>query len=144
MKNNFGTSCFTPLPADSAEENGIHQPNRLISADVGENVILQCFRQQEKMSEPIVWYKQKFGHEPRVVVTVLHEANFEDEFKPPKFSIDKEKNSCHLKIAEAEPSDEAMYYCGIVKYLKLFGKGTFLAVKGKNINVQSLIAVFNC
>ncbi|XP_053091658.1 uncharacterized protein LOC113542685 [Pangasianodon hypophthalmus] len=117
--------------ADSAQTNNINQPNSMISADVGDNVTLHCFRLGEENTEAIIWYKQKVGHEPCVMVTVHHQPNYEDEFKPPKFSIEKEKMSCHLKIANVEPSDEAMYYCGILNYVKEFGKGTFLAVKGK-------------
>ncbi|XP_060782793.1 uncharacterized protein LOC132890008 [Neoarius graeffei] len=116
--------------ADSAQENGINQPNPVITADVGENVTLHCFRLQEDQSETIVWYKQKVGHQPLLMVTVIHKPSFEDEFKSPRFSIEKEKTSCHLKIAKVEPSDEAMYYCGLLKLLKIFGKGTYLSVKG--------------
>lgn len=125
-------SCLLPIPADSEQENDIHRPKDMISADEGDNVTLHCFHPQEKLSEPIVWYKQKFGHEPRVMVTVLHEANFEKEFESPRFSIEKGKLSFQLKIAKVDSSDEAVYYCAIVKYLKLFEKGTFLSVKGKN------------
>ncbi|XP_053091545.1 uncharacterized protein LOC117597652 [Pangasianodon hypophthalmus] len=115
---------------DSAQINDINQPNPMITAEVGDNVTLHCFRLREENTEPIVWYKQKVGHEPCVMVTVQQEPNYEDEFKPPKFSIEKKKASCHLKIADVEPSDEAMYYCGLRKFIMRFGKGTFLSVKG--------------
>ncbi|KAK2839093.1 hypothetical protein Q7C36_013907 [Tachysurus vachellii] len=115
---------------DSVHTNIINQSDPFISARVGDNVTLQCFRLGEKSTEAIYWFKQKVGHEPRVMVKVHHEASYEDEFKPPKFTIEKEKKSCHLKIANVEPSDEAVYYCGIVSYIKEFGQGTFLAVKG--------------
>ncbi|XP_053091245.1 uncharacterized protein LOC113547190 [Pangasianodon hypophthalmus] len=116
--------------ANSAAINDINQPNPMITAEVGDNVTLHCFRLREENTEPIVWYKQKVGHEPCVMVTVQQEPNYEDEFKPPKFSIEKKKASCHLKIADVEPSDEAMYYCGLRKFIMRFGKGTFLSVKG--------------
>ncbi|KAM9470464.1 uncharacterized protein Hap1MRO34_012435 [Clarias gariepinus] len=116
---------------DSAVQNDVNQPNPLITTDVGGNVTLQCFRLEVEKSEPIVWYKQKIGHEPRIMVTVVHEPNYEEEFKSPRYSIESVKGSCHLKIANVKPSDEAMYYCGVVKFVKSFGKGTFLSVKGK-------------
>ncbi|KAM9470641.1 uncharacterized protein Hap1MRO34_012581 [Clarias gariepinus] len=116
---------------DSVQTSDVHQPNPLITADVGDNVILHCFRLKEETAGAIVWYKQKLGHELRVMVTVQQELNYEDEFKSPRFSIEKEKGSCHLKIAHVEPSDEAMYYCGFRKFLTTFGKGSFLSVKGK-------------
>ncbi|KAF5890216.1 putative immune-type receptor 15a precursor [Clarias magur] len=115
----------------SAQQNYVNQPNPLVTADIGGNVTLQCFRLQEVKSEPIVWYKQKIGNEPRIMVTVVHEPNYEEEFKSPRYSIEIEKGSCYLKIFNVEPSDEAIYYCGLVKFVKSFGKGTFLSVKGK-------------
>ncbi|XP_053091600.1 uncharacterized protein LOC113542684 [Pangasianodon hypophthalmus] len=118
--------------ADSAQTKGISQPNSVISAGVGDNVTLHCFRLGEENTEPIVWYKQKVGHEPWVMVTVQQEPKYENEFKPPKFNIEKEKEkgSFHLKIANVEPSDEATYYCGLRDFLTRFGNGTFLAVTG--------------
>ncbi|KAF7706984.1 hypothetical protein HF521_018202 [Silurus meridionalis] len=123
--------------ADSAQTKIFDQPNPIVSSDVGDNVTLHCFRLQEENTEAIIWYKQKVGHEPCVMVTVHHQPNYENEFKPPKFSIEKEKKGCHLKIANVEPSDEAMYYCGSLTYAKVFGKGAFLSVKGKpNLSVS--------
>ncbi|KAG7328851.1 hypothetical protein KOW79_007025 [Hemibagrus wyckioides] len=122
---------------DSAQTNLVNQPNPIITAHVGENVTLHCFRLGEKVTEAIYWFKQKIGHEPWVIVKVHHEPTYEDEFQPPKFTIEKEKTSCHLKIANVEASDEAMYYCGILSYVKEFGKGTYLSVKGnEDVNVM--------
>ncbi|XP_060782797.1 uncharacterized protein LOC132890013 [Neoarius graeffei] len=114
----------------SAQENSINQPNPMITADVGDTVTLHCFSLKDDLSQPFFWYKQKVGHEPRVMLTVLHQPSYEDEFKSPRFSIEKEKMSCHLKIAKVEASDEAMYYCGLKHFLTRFGNGTFLSVKG--------------
>ncbi|XP_053487840.1 uncharacterized protein LOC128611970 [Ictalurus furcatus] len=115
---------------DSAQTNDISQPDPMITAGVGDNVTLHCFRLREDNSGSIVWYKQKVGHEPCVMVTVLQETSFEDEFKSPRFSIEKEKRNYHLKIINVEPSDEAVYYCGYRKFLTRFGNGTYLSVKG--------------
>ncbi|XP_053487849.1 immunoglobulin superfamily member 2-like [Ictalurus furcatus] len=115
---------------DSAQTNDVSQPNPMITAGVGKNVTLHCFRLGEDKSGAIIWYKQKVGHEPCVMVTVQHETNYEDEFKSPRFSIEKEKTSCHLVISNVEPSDEAVYYCAYRQFLTRFGNGTFLSVKG--------------
>ncbi|XP_017329347.1 uncharacterized protein LOC108268729 [Ictalurus punctatus] len=115
---------------DSAQTNDVSQPNPMITAGVGDNVTLHCFRLREDNSGSIVWYKQKVGHEPCVMVTVLQQTSFEDEFKSPRFSIEKEERNYHLKIINVEPSDEAVYYCGYRKFLTRFGNGTYLSVKG--------------
>ncbi|KAM9470647.1 uncharacterized protein Hap1MRO34_012589 [Clarias gariepinus] len=115
---------------DTTQTKGVNQPNSVIAAAVGDNVTLHCFELGDHKSDGIVWYKQKVGHQPRVMVTVLGEPKYEDKFKPPKFSIKKEKKNCHLKISNVQPSDEAMYYCGFREFLTHFGDGTFLAVTG--------------
>ncbi|XP_017329372.1 uncharacterized protein LOC108268742 [Ictalurus punctatus] len=117
--------------ADSTQMNSINHPNTMITADVGDNVTLHCFRLREENTDSIIWYKQKVGHKPCVIVAVQHETYYENEFKPPKFSIEKEKRNGHLKIVNVEPSDEAVYYCGYINFLTRFTNGTFLSVKGK-------------
>ncbi|KAK2839092.1 hypothetical protein Q7C36_013906 [Tachysurus vachellii] len=92
----------------SAQKNVLHQPNSVITAASGENVTLQCIRTNKKSTDPIIWYKQ---------------------FKSPRFSVENLKESCNLKINNMEPSDEAVYYCGIKIFTIQFGKGTFLSVK---------------
>ncbi|KAF5896275.1 putative immune-type receptor 15b precursor, partial [Clarias magur] len=114
----------------SAQTDDVTQPNPLIAAEVGQNVTLHCVRLQEDTSGSFVWYQQQVGHKPRVIGSVQHDSpSYENEFKPPRFSIGKEKRSCDLRIASVEASDEAMYYCGYRKFLTRFGNGTFLAVK---------------
>ncbi|KAI5624903.1 putative immune-type receptor 13 isoform 1 precursor [Silurus asotus] len=113
---------------------GVDQLNPFISAVVGDNVTLKCFRIGEVNTDSIVWYKQKVGQKPWVMVTVQHEPKYENDFNPPKFSIEQEKkedkDGFHLKIANVEPSDEATYYCGHRDFLTRFGNGTFLSVAG--------------
>ncbi|XP_058253199.1 uncharacterized protein LOC131357867 isoform X2 [Hemibagrus wyckioides] len=115
---------------DSTQTTSENQLNTMITADVGDNVTLHCFQKQDS-TNPIVWYKQKVGHKPCPMVTVHDEPSYEDGFKPPKFIIEKDKTSCHLKIVNVEPSDEATYFCGLIKFVTSFTNGTFLSVKGK-------------
>ncbi|KAF7706983.1 uncharacterized protein LOC124386263 [Silurus meridionalis] len=119
---------------DCTYRKGVDQLNPFISAVVGDNVTLQCFRIGEVNTDSIVWYKQKVGQKPWVMVTVQHEPKYENDFNPPKFSIEQEKkedkDGFHLKIANVEPSDEATYYCGHRDFLTRFGNGTFLSVAG--------------
>ncbi|KAG7328852.1 hypothetical protein KOW79_007026 [Hemibagrus wyckioides] len=117
---------------DSLQINAVYQPNTLITAASGDNVTLQCFRTNEGNTDAIIWYKQAPGQEPCVMVTVqklVQNHVFEDEFKSPRFTVENLKGSCNLKISNVEPSDEAVYYCGLKIITIVFGKGTFLAVK---------------
>ncbi|KAM9470635.1 uncharacterized protein Hap1MRO34_012575 [Clarias gariepinus] len=107
-----------------------NQSNPVITAGVGDTVTLHCFQLKEDNTDSIIWYKQKIGQNPHVIVQVQSKPIYEDGFKPPKFSIEKENKGCHLKIAKVEPSDEAMYYCGYVTFFTSFINGTFLSVKG--------------
>ncbi|KAM9470388.1 uncharacterized protein Hap1MRO34_012368 [Clarias gariepinus] len=115
----------------------VNQSNPVISAVVGDTVTLHCFQLKEDNTDSIIWYKQKIGQNPHVIVQVQSNPIYEDGFKPPKFSIEKENKGCHLKIAKVEPSDEAMYYCGYVTFFTSFISGTFLSVKGdKDVKVS--------
>ncbi|XP_058253197.1 uncharacterized protein LOC131357866 [Hemibagrus wyckioides] len=117
----------------SAQKNVVHQPNPVISAASGDNVTLQCFRTNKGSTETIIWYKQAAGQEPCVMVTVQKlslDPIFGDDFKSPRFTVEDLKESCNLKITNVEPSDEAVYYCGLKMITVEFGKGTFLSVKG--------------
>lgn len=84
-------------------------------------------------TDSIIWYKQIIGHKPSEMVTIQHVPEFKKEFKPEKFSIEKEKRNCHLKISKVEQSDEAVYYCGLIKFQTQFINATFLSVKGKSL-----------
>ncbi|KAF5896280.1 putative immune-type receptor 15a precursor, partial [Clarias magur] len=119
----------TRVQLDSAQ--AANQPNSVITAGVGDNVTLHCFRLKQDNTDSIIWYKQQIGQKPHVIVQVRSEPIHEDGFNPPKFSIEKENKGCHLKIAKVEPSDEAMYYCGHVTFFTSFINGTFLSVKDK-------------
>ncbi|KAI5104807.1 putative immune-type receptor 13 isoform 1 precursor, partial [Silurus meridionalis] len=127
----FFILCFLTL--GSIQMNIISQPNSVINAASGENVTLHCFQVDEGGTDPILWYKQAAGHEPCLIVTVHKFASdpvFEDNFKSPRITIKNIEKSCHLKITTVEPSDEAMYYCGLKRFAIKFGKGTYLSVRG--------------
>ncbi|KAM9470343.1 uncharacterized protein Hap1MRO34_012327 [Clarias gariepinus] len=116
---------------DSAQASLLHQPNAVITAKAGEKVTLHCFFLKEQIIDPIVWYKQSGGHEPSLMAVVqnVQDPIYKDEFNSSRFRIEKESKSCHLTIMNVNPSDEAMYYCGLVTFLTTFAKGTFLSVK---------------
>ncbi|XP_076877174.1 uncharacterized protein LOC143526583 isoform X2 [Brachyhypopomus gauderio] len=128
--------CLTALMSsgtDPVRTNIVNQLDSVITAVFGGNVTLHCFGLEEDSTDPVVWYKQKVGHEPRIVAMaqkLVQTPTYYSEFNHPKFSIVKGRAFCHLTITSVEPSDEAVYFCGIRKFETVFGKGTFLSVKG--------------
>ncbi|XP_062855702.1 uncharacterized protein LOC134318696 [Trichomycterus rosablanca] len=115
---------------DPAQTNAVNQPDSVITATVGDNVTLLCFLLNKDRTDPIVWYKQTAGQELSLIATVQNDPSYEKDFKSSRFNITKkEKESCHLSIANVKISDEANYYCGSINYLTYFGKGTFLSVR---------------
>ncbi|XP_060741207.1 uncharacterized protein LOC132855933 isoform X2 [Tachysurus vachellii] len=120
---------ITVMLFDSTQTASDDAPNPVITADVGDNVTLYCVHLQV-ITNPIIWYKQKVGHKPRVMVTVQGEPSYEDGFEAQKFIIKKEQTGISLSIAYVEPSDEAIYYCGFITFVTSFANGTFLSVKG--------------
>ncbi|GAA6067065.1 uncharacterized protein LOC113646003 isoform X2 [Tachysurus ichikawai] len=118
---------------DSQTQNKVvYQPNSVISAAPGDNVTLHCFLHDLQNLDPIVWYKQEGGHKPSLVAVVqkVQDPIYQDEFDSPRFRIEKGSQSFHLKITDVKPSDEAVYYCGLITFYVVFAKGTYLSVKG--------------
>uniref|UniRef100_A0AAY5ETA0 Ig-like domain-containing protein n=1 Tax=Electrophorus electricus TaxID=8005 RepID=A0AAY5ETA0_ELEEL len=121
---------------------GVNQLNSVTTVAFGENVTLQCFLLEEDNTDPIVWYQQKTGQEPRIMAMTqksVETSSYYSEFKPPKFTG---REFCHLNISSIEPSDEAMYYCGIRWFEIVFGKGALLSVKVKKLYLLATITFF--
>ncbi|XP_052005701.1 tyrosine-protein phosphatase non-receptor type substrate 1-like [Xyrauchen texanus] len=115
----------------------VHQPDSVVTVSVGDNVTLHCSVLIEDHSDPIVWYKQTSGHQPRVVLLVqkfAEKPHFYNEFQSSRFTVERAHEICHLKISNVISSDEAMYYCGWRKYETVFAEGTYLALKGSQNN----------
>lgn len=132
--------CFVLwlLTLGSAQTNVVYQPNSVIAAAAGDNVTLRCYRTNKENTDPIIWYKQAAGHESRVMLTVYKLALnpvFEDHFRSPRFTVENVQGHCILNITHVEPSDEATYYCGLKTFQVVFGKGTYLSVKGRNLKL---------
>ncbi|XP_034146450.1 uncharacterized protein LOC105009180 [Esox lucius] len=106
---------------------------RLVSANVGETVILPCF--QDNLSQHFLWYKQTLGDTPKILssfYTYEKDPVFHNEFKNnPRFSVLCEEGMNHLKISDIQLSDSASYYCGSshVNELNVL-VGAILIVKG--------------
>ncbi|XP_045067759.1 uncharacterized protein LOC121554553 [Coregonus clupeaformis] len=115
--------------------SSIRQESGLISAKIGDTVILRCFYEGD-MAMHFSWYKQTLGDKLQLFSTVHYKfdrnATFYNEFKDNhRFSVENGPKKNHLRISDMQLSDSATYYCGNAYTNKVeFGKGAILIVKG--------------
>lgn len=116
----------------------LHQPDSVITAQLGESATLRCnFTHQIQY---MFWYKQKIGEMPRVMVLAhaLSGTEFKNEFSEEHYSIHREHGIFHMTIKNVTASDEGFYFCATRDlFSTIFGNGTFLAVRGKQICTYS-------
>ncbi|XP_045072069.1 uncharacterized protein LOC121563357 [Coregonus clupeaformis] len=131
------TLCLIfPLLVEMAgtESSPISQENGLISANVGDAVVLVCFNKVDT-GVMFSWYKQTFRNVPQLISTIYKynsNATFYHEFKDnPRFSVEGGQGKNHLMIEDVELSDSGTYYCGSSYGNNLqFGQGVILIIKG--------------
>ncbi|XP_029616073.1 uncharacterized protein LOC115198321 [Salmo trutta] len=114
--------------------SSILQDSGLISANVGDAVIVHCFYKGH-MDMYFSWYNQPLGDKLQLFSTVYkfdRNATFYHEFKDyPRFSVENGQEKNHLRISDMQLSDSATYYCGSAYGNKVeFGEGDILIVKG--------------
>uniref|UniRef100_A0A4W5JNK5 Ig-like domain-containing protein n=1 Tax=Hucho hucho TaxID=62062 RepID=A0A4W5JNK5_9TELE len=117
------------------ESLSISQKNGLMSANVGDTVVLVCFKKDD-VGVMFSWYKQRFGNIPQLISTMYkydRNATFYHEFKDnPRFSVEGGQGKNNLMIADVELSDSGTYYCGSAYGNNVeFGQGVILIIKGK-------------
>ncbi|KAF7215027.1 uncharacterized protein [Nothobranchius furzeri] len=114
------TFCLTALLFLSSAQkttqkssSRVRQDNGLFSANVGDNITLNCFYENDAVM--LVWFKQTLGQKPNVISTFYkHSAqgHFHNEQKDNlRFGLEVGKGKNHLKISDVQPSDSATYYC---------------------------------
>ncbi|XP_041821581.1 uncharacterized protein LOC121626902 isoform X2 [Chelmon rostratus] len=113
-----------------------------VSANVGDNVTLQCFCEGDAVQ--FNWYKQTLGQKPRLISTYYKydkNGKFNDEFKNnPRFTLDTETGHNHLNITDLHSSDSATYYCARGDYYSFeFTAGFIVSVKGSGVNIPALV-----
>uniref|UniRef100_A0A673VX40 Uncharacterized LOC115194336 n=1 Tax=Salmo trutta TaxID=8032 RepID=A0A673VX40_SALTR len=122
------------------ESSSIRQESGLMSANVGDTLVLHCFHESD-MAVLFSWYKQTLGDKLQLFSTVNkydRNATFYHEFKDnPRFSVENGQEKNHLRISDMQLSDSGTYYCGSSYSNKMeFGEGAILIVKGsRNMTV---------
>ncbi|XP_037615479.1 uncharacterized protein LOC119482133 [Sebastes umbrosus] len=121
----------------------VRQQRDFVSANVGDNVTLQCFYEGSEIAW-LYWYKQTLGQEPRLISSTYMyntRVTFYHEFKNnSRFTVDKENSNNHLTILDLRISDSAIYYCAAsVSYVLYFAEGTLVSVQGSGLNVPASV-----
>ncbi|XP_030637598.1 uncharacterized protein LOC115818346 [Chanos chanos] len=122
------------------QSGSIHQPNRITTSALGENVTLQCFTTRDS-GRAFFWYKQTVGEMPQVVVEMQpHARPTYPNIDHSRYRAEQDKGKITLIITKTEPSDEATYFCGTqILYDITFGEGTFLALIGNTSTAISVV-----
>ncbi|XP_070849253.1 uncharacterized protein [Chaetodon trifascialis] len=121
-----------------------HHESSFVSANVGENLTLECFYEHDEDSTRIYWYKQNLGHKLRLISTryVFNKyATFHDEFQNNShFTLHAETGKNHLTITDMRTSDSASYYCARrFPSAVEFTAGTVVSVKASGVNIPALV-----
>ena len=119
-----------------------HQVSGFISADVGDNLNLQC--SFEEREDKMYWYKQTPGQKPRIISVPYKStksATLLNEFKDnQRFTVETIDVVSHLKISDLQLSDSATYYClKSHSYVFEFMEGVTVSVKGSGSNIQAVV-----
>ncbi|KAG7328842.1 hypothetical protein KOW79_007016 [Hemibagrus wyckioides] len=106
----------------------------LVSADLGQAVILHCTVGVKSSSDLILWYKQKLGGIPQGLgmIGVLSGEIILAPFNKTAFHLTRTGSLISLNILHANKDDEAMYFCGASRVNVIeFSNGMFLSVRDK-------------
>ncbi|XP_053199025.1 uncharacterized protein LOC128383426 [Scomber japonicus] len=102
--------------------SSVHPDSGFISANVGDNVTLQCYYEGD-FEVSFVWYKQTLGQKPRLISTTNeYETKYtlHNEFKNnSRFTLETGNSKNHLTITDLQISDSATYYCTVGNSLML-------------------------
>ncbi|KAB5570931.1 hypothetical protein PHYPO_G00219110 [Pangasianodon hypophthalmus] len=140
----FSITIYTVQPgrrwvtAQSPTESLVYQPDEELSVDIGDSATLQCCVSQKEVGL-IAWFKQPCRKTTQIIVMLYKSAGdtFYNEFPNSRFQIERSSNCFSMSILNITPSDEAMYYCALMRPSLVFADGTYLKIKGENVTVAS-------
>lgn len=122
---------------------GITQDSGVITAEVGQEVTLRCFCQDDTVTF-LSWYQQRLGGKPLLISTrmkhsmkaIIYPA-YEERFEVFAQSVN---GTNHLIIKDPRLLDSATYFCGSLEFNAVeFGQGVFLHVKASLSNIQAVV-----
>ncbi|KAG9346641.1 hypothetical protein JZ751_006952 [Albula glossodonta] len=127
-------SCVTP-------ENAIFQPQRTVSAQVGDSVTLECCTHTDK-AKRWLWLKHSPGQAAeRIMSTYYGNSQLHGDLRDSgRATVKMNGKSINMTLSALRFSDAAMYYCVLADYDDfLFGGGTFLTITGSECSNGTVI-----
>uniref|UniRef100_A0A8D0H058 Ig-like domain-containing protein n=1 Tax=Sphenodon punctatus TaxID=8508 RepID=A0A8D0H058_SPHPU len=94
-------------PGVSSQDSYTQPPSESVSP--GSTVRLSCTLTSAHSSYVIEWYQQRDGQAPRLMI--YHDSSRADG-TPDRFTGSRSGSNRYLTISNAQPEDEATYYCG--------------------------------
>ncbi|KAM7377556.1 hypothetical protein PAMA_014052 [Pampus argenteus] len=117
---------------------------RFVSVNVGEDVTLKCFYEEDGSAVMFYWYKQSLGQKPKLMSKFYKfdkYGHFQDQFENnPRLELETNLGKHHLKISDVQISDSANYYCiSGFSYMYEFSESITVSVKGSGSNSRALV-----
>uniref|UniRef100_A0A3Q2VC17 Uncharacterized LOC102314623 n=1 Tax=Haplochromis burtoni TaxID=8153 RepID=A0A3Q2VC17_HAPBU len=124
------------------QPRNLHQEKGLISANVGNRLILRCFHDSD--AAKYYWYKQQLGQKLQLISNTYKfdkNGTFYDEFKDnPRFTLETDVGINHLQISNVQITDTATYFCASgLSFVFEFGEGTKVIVKSQGLSIKALV-----
>ncbi|XP_078238041.1 immunoglobulin lambda-1 light chain-like [Pogona vitticeps] len=106
-------------------------PPASASVSQGGTVTMSCTRRSDGSWDSVSWIQQRPEHPPRFL---LHGSSTRGEGIPDRFSGSASGNTVYLTITNAQPEDEADYYCAEwdnTSRMFIFGSGIRFTITGQ-------------
>ncbi|XP_075942947.1 uncharacterized protein LOC142945895 [Anarhichas minor] len=122
--------------------SSITQDSGVITANVGQNLTLKCFCQDNAVTF-LSWYQQKMGGKPLIISIGMRktEMSISPAYKKRfRVAAQGDEGTNHLVIEDLRLLDSATYYCGCLEFNTIeFGQGAFLHVKASPSNIRAVV-----
>lgn len=109
----------------------------VITVQLGEPVTFTCALFHVEINHRILhWYKQSAGDNLKLIVSVWRttKPQYAPEFSESRLKINSNDHFINLTIVRTVHEDEGLYHCAFTDWIDNVWSGTYLSVKGKNLD----------
>ncbi|XP_027007878.2 uncharacterized protein LOC113646068 isoform X2 [Tachysurus fulvidraco] len=128
------------VTAQSVAKPAVYQPDNELSVNIGDAATLQCYMLYNTFNA-VAWFKQPNRKKTQIIVKSLKSSvetfQFFTGFQKSRFCVERSSNCFNMTILNTTQSDEAMYYCAVLRPDRVVGDGTYLSIKGDHVTIAS-------